>query len=143
MAYNFKTTKWRSGLMKKIKSGNTKPELALRRRLWGEGFRFSRRVSSLPGKPDIVLTKYKVVIFIDGEFWHGYNWDEKKKKIKANRRYWIPKIEKNILRDKVNANVLRRNGWIVVRFWQQNIEVDIEKCVKGVLKAVKRRKLSK
>lgn len=136
MVYKFKTTKQRSELMKKIRSNNTSPEILLRKKLWGLGFRFSRKVSNLPGKPDIVLKKYKIVIFVDGEFWHGYNWEEKKKTIKANRAYWIPKIEKNIERDKKNIRVLRKQGWKVLRFWQGLIVKNIDKCIDKILKNI-------
>ena len=140
MVYQFKTTKQRSNLMKRIKSVDTAPELALRRKLWGKGFRFSRRVSSLLGKPDIVLRKYKIAIFIDGELWHGYNWGEKKKKIKVNRSYWIPKIERTILRDRKNTRILQENGWAVVRFWQRSIDKRIEKCIEKVVRVARNRR---
>lgn len=134
MRYKFKTTKERSALMSKIRSKNTKPELLLRRKLWGKRIRFSRKESKLVEKPDIVLNKYKIAIFIDGEFWHGYKWDKKKKKIKSNRRYWIPKIERNILRDKNNNKALRKNGWKVIRFWECQINKDVEKCITQIKK---------
>jgi DNA mismatch endonuclease (patch repair protein) len=120
--------------MSKIRSSNTKPEKVLQRELWGEGLRFSRRVSKLPGKPDIVLNKHKAIIFIDGEFWHGYHWNQKKKKLKANRSYWIPKIERNILRDKRNNIKLRRLGWKVIRFWEHEINKDLPRCIKRIKK---------
>ena len=134
MAYKFITTKQRSNLMKKIKSNNTTPEIILRRKLWGNGFRFGRNGSKLPGKPDIVMNKYKVAIFIDGEFWHGYQWYKKKKRLKSNKAYWIPKIERNILRDRKNNRKLRRGGWKVIRFWQHQITKDLTKCLKKVEK---------
>ena len=130
--YKFVTSKQRSELMRKIRSNNTKPELLLRRKLWGQGLRFSRKTSKLPGKPDIVLEKPRIAIFIDGEFWHGYKWREKKKKIKANRRYWVPKIERNILRDKRNSQKLRKSGWKVIRFWEHQITKDLLKCIKKI-----------
>ena len=88
----------------------------------------------MPEKPDIILTKYKIAIFIDGEFWHGYRWEEKKKKLKANRGYWIPKIEKNILRDRQNNRKLKKAGWKVVRFWEHQINKDTEKCLQKIKK---------
>ncbi|MDD5109419.1 MAG: very short patch repair endonuclease [Candidatus Omnitrophica bacterium] len=130
--YRFVTSEQRSELMRKIRSNNTKPELLLRSKLWGQGLRFSRKTSKLPGKPDIVLEKPRVAIFIDGEFWHGYKWREKKKKIKANRRYWVPKIERNILRDKRNSQKLRKSGWKVIRFWEHQITKDLLKCIKKI-----------
>jgi len=134
MAYQFKTTEERSRLMSKIRSNNTKPEVLFRKKLWGNGIRFSQKASNMPEKPDIILNKYKITIFIDGEFWHGYRWEEKKKKLKANRGYWIPKIEKNILRDQQNNRKLKKSGWKVVRFWEHQINKDTEKCLQKIKK---------
>lgn len=92
----FYTTKQRSELMSKIKSKNTKPEIKVRKALWALGFRYRKNVKELPGSPDIVFAKQRLVIFIDGEFWHGFNWESKKSKLVANRGFWIPKIERNI-----------------------------------------------
>ena len=94
MAYRFKTTKQRSLLMRKIKSSRTIPEITLQKFLRKEGFKFKINYRNLPGNPDIVMLNKKIAIFVDGEFWHGYRWEEKKKKIKGNRAYWIPKIER-------------------------------------------------
>lgn len=137
--YKFVTSKKRSELMSKIRSNNTKPELILRSGLWGKGIRFSRKCSKLPGKPDIVLDKYKTAVFIDGEFWHGYRWQQKKKKIKSNRRYWIPKIERNIARDKKYNKELKKAGWRVVRFWQKQIIKDLPKCLKKIKEITKKK----
>ncbi len=70
--------------MKKIKSNNTFPKILLRKKLWGSGIRFCRNKTNLPGNPDIVLKKYKIALFVDGKFWHGYNWKEKRETIKSN-----------------------------------------------------------
>jgi DNA mismatch endonuclease (patch repair protein) len=130
--YEFKTTKERSELMSKIRGVNTKPELALRKAIWKLGYRYRLNVSKLKGKPDIVFNKYKVVVFVDGEFWHGYKWAEKKPKIKANRKYWVKKIERNIERDLENTNFLLSNGWVVFRFWEHEIKKDLAGCVKKI-----------
>ena len=134
--YQFKTTPERSEIMKKIRGINTKPELVLRKALWAKGYRYRINVKGLPGKPDIVFRKYKVVIFVDGEFWHGYDWDEKKKKIKSNRDYWIPKIERNIARDSEHNAYYEYNGWKVLRFWQNQIIKNINDCVKEIDTAI-------
>jgi len=131
--YVFDTTPERSSLMKKIKSNNTKPEIKLRKALWNAGIRYRLNVTKLPGKPDIVIHKYKLIIFIDGEFWHGYKWEEKKTKIKANKDYWIKKIERNIQRDIQNTQILQELGYIVIRFWEHEIKKDINDCVKKVM----------
>jgi DNA mismatch endonuclease (patch repair protein) len=114
--------------MSKIRSTNTTPEILLRKFLWAKGFRY-RKKSSLPGKPDIILNNKKIVIFIDGEFWHGYQWNKKRQRIKANREYWIKKIEGNIRRDKSNKKQLIKMGYTVIRFWEHQIKKDIAGCV--------------
>lgn len=103
----FYTTPQRSKLMAKIKSKNTKPEILFRKELWKAGLRYRKHNKKLPGNPDIVNKKYKLVIFVDGEFWHGHNCSEKKEKIKTNREFWIPKIERNIQRDNENNRKFR------------------------------------
>jgi DNA mismatch endonuclease, patch repair protein len=125
----FYTTKQRSELMAKIKGRDTKPELKLKKALWGLGYRYRKNVKKLPGCPDIVFTKFKLIIFVDGEFWHGYKWEEKKIKIKANRGFWIPKIERNMQRDEMNNNILTQDGWHVMRFWEKDIKKDFENCI--------------
>ena len=122
--------------MSKIKGVNTSPEILLRKQLWKLGIRYRLNVSKLPGKPDIVISKHKLVIFIDGEFWHGYNWEEKKPKIKANREYWIKKIEGNMSRDIVNNQSLEASGFIVLRFWERQIKKDLNSCVSEIIKHI-------
>jgi len=134
--YGFYTTKARSELMKKIRSKDTKPELKLRKTLWSLGLRYRINDSTLPGKPDISMKKYKLAIFIDGEFWHGYEWEEKKQKIKKNREYWIPKIERNILNDNDNNAQLRYMGYKIFRFWSQEINKNVGTCLMQVLEYV-------
>lgn len=119
--------------MKKIRSSNTIPELSLRKELWKLGYRYRLNVSKLKGKPDIVFNKFKLVVFVDGEFWHGYEWKKKKPKIKANREYWIKKIERNIERDKENAKSLLSMGYVVLRFWEHEIKNDLPKCVNKIV----------
>jgi len=125
----FTTSKERSAHMKKIRSQNTKPEISLRKRLWAEGLRYRINVKTLPGSPDIVIRKNMLIIFIDGEFWHGYNWKEKKKRIKANRAFWIPKIERNMQRDKENDLKLQEMGFTTIRFWEHEIKKDLGGCI--------------
>jgi len=138
MLYSFKTSAERSNFMRRIKSVKTTPEILFQKALRKEGIKFKTNYRKLPGSPDIAITNKKVAVFIDGEFWHGYNWKEKKKKIKANRAYWIPKIARNIVRDKNNSKKLYREGWKVVRFWQQQIIKDTPKCIERVKTAVKK-----
>ena len=129
----FYTTPKRSKIMSKIRGKNTKPELAFRKALWAMGYRYRIDYKKLIGKPDIVLKKYKTAIFIDGEFWHGYQWEARKGKIKSNRDFWIPKIERNIQRDaEVNLG-LKSLGYTVFRFWQKEVDKNLETCLHSVL----------
>ncbi|HEX9826887.1 MAG TPA: very short patch repair endonuclease [Flavobacteriaceae bacterium] len=132
-ASGFYTTKKRSKIMSKIRSKNTKPELLFRKALWKEGVRYRVDSKKLPGKPDVSIQKYKLAIFIDGEFWHGYNWDERKDKIKNNRGFWIPKIERNMQRDREVNRQLNTMGYTVFRFWEKEIKSELNKCINDVL----------
>ena len=120
--------------MSAVKSSNTKPEIILRKALWKNKFRYRINYKKLPGKPDIVLTKYKIAIFCDGEFWHGKNWNEKRNKILAghNGSYWVNKIEKNMERDKYIDKELFSLGWTVLRFWSIDIEKNTDECIKTI-----------
>ena len=129
----FTTTPERSNHMKKIRSTNTKPELMLRRLLWSKGYRYRINYKPLPGRPDIVLTKSKIAIFIDGEFWHGHNWEEKKLKLKSNSLFWIPKIEKNMLRDEKNNQDLLKMGYGVIRFWGNDVLKTPNLCLARIM----------
>lgn len=135
-SFKFDTTRSRSDLMKKIRSNNTIPELTLRKELWKLGYRYRLNVSKLKGKPDIVFNKFKLIIFVDGEFWHGYEWKKKKPKIKANREYWIKKIEGNMKRDKENTKILLSMGYVVLRFWEHEIKQDLPKCVDKIVNQI-------
>lgn len=119
--------------MSKIRYKDTIPEILFRKRLWHLGYRYRINVKSLPGKPDVVFSQTKVIIFIDGEFWHGYNWDKKKEAIKSNRQYWIPKIERNMARDIEITNCLQKKGWKVIRFWEHEVRQNLDDCVSRVI----------
>lgn len=134
------TPEERSRLMRKIRSTDTKPELMLRKALWAMGYRYRKDVKGLPGKPDIAIKKYQVAVFVDGEFWHGYNWAEKKPRIKRNREYWIPKIERNMQRDRQNTQALQEKGWTVFRFWEHKLKKDFHTCLEAVVEELERKK---
>jgi DNA mismatch endonuclease (patch repair protein) len=129
----FTTSDERSKLMRKIRSTATKPEVAMRKALFATGFRYRLNVKKLPGKPDLVIHSINLAIFIDGEFWHGYNWHIKREKIKANRDFWIPKIERNMQRDLENNKALMSLGFTVVRFWEHEIKKDLEACISRIV----------
>ncbi len=118
--------------MSKIRSKNTEPELILRKALHALGYRYRINHPKLPGKPDITFVSAKVCVFVDGEFWHGFEWKKKKPKIKANREYWIPKLEANIARDKRNNKELKKLGYTVLRFWEQQVRTSLDDCIKQI-----------
>ena len=133
----------RKTTMKRIKGSDTSIEVSLRKALWRTGIRYRKNYPRLPGAPDIVITKYKIAIFCDGEFWHGKDWEKKKHRIKSNRDYWIQKIERNIARDIENNRRLFNNGWTVIRFWGNEIKSDIEGCLKDIRDAMFQSELDK
>lgn len=120
--------------MKNIKSKDTKIEIILRKALWHKGYRYRKNYEKLPGKPDIVLTKYKIAIFCDGEFFHGKNWCIQKEKLNRsnNSEFWINKISKNIERDDKIDKELFALGLTVIRFWGKDILKHTDECVKYI-----------
>lgn len=117
-----------------LKGGRT--ETLLAHALWHAGIRYRKNYKALPGSPDIAITRYKVAVFVDGEFWHGEDWENRKKKLKRNREYWIEKIEENISRDKRNDALLKEMGWIPIHFWEKDVKSDLDMCVHKVVDAV-------
>ena len=126
----FYTTKQRSKTMAKIKGSNSKPELLLRKALWKENIRFRIHHKNLPGRPDLVIAKYRLVVFVDGDFWHGYEW--KKRKPKTNQAFWIPKIERNMQRDQFVNSSLQAMGYVVMRFWEHEVKKNLASCVNQI-----------
>jgi DNA mismatch endonuclease, patch repair protein len=133
-ALGFYTTPQRSRAMSKVRSKNTKPEIIFRKALWKCGVRFRVNFKRLPGKPDISNQSKKFVVFIDGEFWHGHDWVHRKSSIKSNRKFWIPKIERNMQRDREINLVLTKMGFTVFRFWQKEVEENLGVCLMKVLR---------
>lgn len=134
------TPEQRKKNMQAIRSKDTTIELALRKALWQKGIRYRKNYKGLIGKPDIVITKYRIVVFCDSDFWHGYDWENRKSRIKSNQEYWIPKIERNMKRDKEVTAVLIEQGWIVLRFWEHSIRKNLESCLDDIEDAVSIRK---
>lgn len=120
--------------MQNIKSKNTSIENQLRKALWNKGYRYRKNYKDLPGKPDIVLSKYKVAIFCDGEFFHGKDWEILKPRIERgdNSEYWLKKISRNMERDDEVDKKLLYLGWTVIRFWGKDIKKDVNECVKVI-----------
>jgi DNA mismatch endonuclease (patch repair protein) len=129
----FYTTTKRSKIMSKIRGKNTKPEMLFRRALWEKGVRYRVDSIQIPGRPDVSIKKYKIAVFIDGEFWHGYNWDERKEHIKSNRKFWLPKIERNMQRDRQVNRQLNEMGFMVFRFWTREIKENLNRCITDIL----------
>lgn len=126
--------------MSKVRLKNGKAETILAKRLWHEGYRYRRNYKKLPGSPDIALTTYRIAVFVDGEFWHGENWEERKAKLKHNREYWIEKIEENMARDKRVDDQLQEMGWTTVHFWEKQVLKRTDECLQAVLKLLEKKK---
>jgi DNA mismatch endonuclease Vsr len=114
--------------MTAVKSKGTKIEVLLQKELWHRGLRYRKNVKNIYGKPDIAFIGKKIAVFCDSEFFHGFDWEIRSKEIKSNREFWIPKIEKNIQRDKDVTDKLKKDGWIVLRFWGNEIKNDVSGC---------------
>ena len=120
--------------MRNIKSNDTSIELKLRKELWAKGLRYRKNYAALPGKPDIVLTKYKIAIFCDSEFFHGKDWEVLKPRLEKgnNSEYWKKKILRNIERDEEVNKALLFLGWTVIRFWGKDISKRCDECVRVI-----------
>ena len=115
--------------MQAIRSKNTKIEVALARALWKGGFRYTKNNLKIFGRPDIAFPRYKIAIFCDSEYFHGKDWEILKYRIKSNKEFWHKKIEGNIRRDNEVNEWLRKEGWIVLRFWGDEIKKNTELCL--------------
>lgn len=110
--------------------------MMLAKALWHSGYRYRKNFKKLPGSPDIAILKYNIAVFIDGEFWHGKDWEHRKARLKSNREYWIEKIEENMARDFRNDNLLIQMGWTPVHFWEKDVLRDLESCVVTIVELV-------
>lgn len=119
---------------------DTKPELLLRRALWRTGLRYHKNRADLPGSPDIVFPGARVIVFVDGDFWHGKDLQSRKARLSKghNSEYWIKKIEGNVARDHERNRELRAAGWVVLRVWESDILVDVDRVVRRVRSALGR-----
>lgn len=129
--------------MSKIKGKNTKIEIALRKALWNKGYRYRKNYKALPGSPDIVLTKYKIAIFCDSEFFHGKDWKVLKPRLEKgkNSDYWVKKIERNIQRDIEKDQALQYLGWTVIHFWGKDILRNPDECIHVIEEIIFEQKL--
>lgn len=122
--------------MSKVRLKNGKAETILAKIIWHKGYRYRKNYKKLPGSPDIAILRYHIAVFVDGEFWHGENWEERKAKLKHNREYWIEKIEENIARDKRVDAQLKELGWIPIHFWEKQVLKNTDECLNAILELI-------
>jgi len=132
-----------SEVMRRVHSRDTSPEKALRKALWTRGLRYRLHSKRLPGNPDIVLPSKRIVVFVDGDFWHGNQWKlrgfpslEAQFEGSAHAGYWVPKIRRNMERDAATDECLAEMGWRVIRCWESDIRRDLNSCVQRVVEAI-------
>lgn len=132
------TPEQRKRNMQNIRSQDTSIEIILRKALWKEGIRYRKNYKKLPGKPDIAITKYKLAIFCDSEFWHGKDWEILRKRLEKGTKanYWIAKIGRNKERDEEIDKKLKLLGWTVIRFWEKDIKKRTDMCVKTIKETI-------
>lgn len=135
-----KTAEQISYNMRQVRNKDSKIEVVFRKALRDRGIHYRKNVTNIIGKPDIAFKGLKIAVFCDSEFWHGYNWDERKNDFKSNQDFWIPKIERNMERDKEVNEQLEAEGWKVIRFWGKEILKNSDKCAEIVENAIKERK---
>ena len=131
-----RTPEQRRKNMQAVKNKDSKIEVLLRKELWSRGLRYRKNANRIYGKPDIVFIGKKIAVFCDSEFWHGYNWEERKKDFKSHQEFWIPKIERNMERDAEVTAKLESEGWTVLRFWGNEIKKNTAQCADIIEKAV-------
>jgi len=132
------TKEQRSKNMQAIKNKGTKDEVLLAKALWKTGRRYRKNDRTVFGTPDLTLKKHKIAIFIDSEFFHGKNWEVEKHKIKSNRDFWWPKIERNIHRDNTVNEKLKMAGWNVIRFWSKEVRRNTSNCISIIENAIQK-----
>ena len=133
---HYDTDEATSKRMSKVKLKKGKAEMLLAKALWHKGYRYRLNWKRLPGSPDIAILKYHVAIFVDGEFWHGQDWENKKHKLNRNKEYWVEKIEENISRDQKVDRELRAMDWEPVHFWTKEVEKNLEECVSAIAELI-------
>jgi DNA mismatch endonuclease (patch repair protein) len=120
-----------SRMMARVRAKNTRPEIALRKELFRRGLRYRIHMSNLPGRPDICFPRVRVAVFVDGDFWHGKGWEERRlasfeEQFPTNRRFWVNKINRNMERDGEVNRELQAHGWRVLRVLESQLRADLE-----------------
>lgn len=131
--------------MRQVRSRDTTPEMSLRRAVWAEGLRYRLHAKRLPGSPDMVFSSARVVVFVDGDFWHGNQWrlrglsslEDQFLGTPNAKTYWLPKIRRNMERDADANRRLRDMGWKVIRCWESKIKKNVNACASRVARAVR------
>lgn len=134
-----KTSPEISKRMSHVKTKRNSAEVMIAKSLWHRGYRYRLNYKALPGSPDIALTKYRIAIFIDGEFWHGKDFEQRKKKLKNNKDYWIEKIQENIDRDLRNDKLLRQMDWYPIHFWSNDVIKYCNQCIDEIIYTIEDR----
>lgn len=122
------TSEQRRKNMQAVKSKDTRIEKILRKELWKRGLRYRKNCGKVFGHPDLVFIRKRIAVFCDSEFWHGFDWAERKNDFKSHQEFWIPKIERNIERDMIVNRKLKEEGWLVLRFWGNDIKRKLTEC---------------
>lgn len=120
--------------MQHIRAKDTKAELLLRKALWHRGIRYRKNYKDLPGKPDIAITKCRIAIFVDGDFWHARGHLEAPgEQIGTNQAFWSKKLKRNVERDKEINEILLEMGWLVIRFWERDVIKNLDDCIEEIM----------
>ncbi len=126
--------------MQAVRASGTKNEVMLAKKLWALGLRYRKNDRRVVGKPDISFYELKIAVFVDGEFWHGKDWENRKYDHKSNQNFWFKKIERNMARDIEVNEALLKSGWKVLRFWDREITRDVQNCTDQIVLSVNERK---
>ena len=120
--------------MQHIRSKNTKAEMLLRKELWHCGIRYRKNHKLLPGRPDIAITKYRIAVFVDGDFWHAHGHEKNPgEQIQTNTDFWSNKLKRNVERDKEVNQALLEMGWLVLRYWESDVKKNLSACVRDIM----------
>ena len=124
----------RSTTMQRIRSKDTKAEIILRKTLWRRGIRYRKNYRKLPGTPDIAITKFRIAVFVDGDFWHARGHENAPgEQIGTNQAFWTKKLKRNVERDREVNDALLEQGWLVLRYWESDVLKNVEKCVSAIM----------